>query len=193
MLKLTTPATTRVIALADLKARLRIDTDDDDGDLEMLLAGATGAYEGRTQTTLRPTGYQLRLTRFMRRISLPAYPVRGVDSVVYVDENGDEQTVAAENYSVIETPEGADVVFLSDWSAPSLHDDTPEPVRVNFSAGYDDPEATAGEWPLPESAVLAVCFLVGHWYEHREAGAAVAIGEIPLAFDWLAGQARVFR
>lgn len=193
MLKVTTPATTRVIALADLKVRLRIDGNDDDSDLEMLLEAATGAYEKHTNTTLRPTGYQLRLTRFMRRISLPAYPLRAVDSIVYIDKDGAEQTVDASDYTIVVTTEGADVVFARGWSAPSLHEDTPEPVRVNFTVGYDDPEATEGEWPLPPEAVLAVCFLVGHWYEHREAGAPVTIDDVPWTFDWIARQGKVFR
>lgn len=194
MLTVTDPPTAAIITLEALKARLRVDHDDDDSDLELLLAAATEAYERATSTVLRVTGYELRLAGFARTIALPAWPLRSVDAVTWIDADGAEQTVPSDQYTVVKTPEGADVAFVSSWSAPALAADQPEPVRVAFTAGFDDPGATDGTLPLPKAAILAVAMLAGHWYANRE---TVTIGQaaakVPMAFDWLAAKARIYR
>lgn len=187
MLKVVSAPTSEVITLAELKKHVRVDTADDNSVLETLLKAATEKFEERAMITVRPTGFELTLPGFGSCIDIPAYPLRAVTSISYVDTDGMTQAVSSANYSVVETPEGARIVFNDNWSAPSLDDDVPEPVTIAFEAGYDDPESTEGDLPLKAKIVIAIVMLVGHWYD----GGGVA--DLPFGFESIAKQERIFR
>lgn len=186
------------IGVPAAKDRLRLDTSDRDMDLDRLLRAAAEAVEVRTGLVMAPTQYEYRVDLWpgFSPLRLPVAPVRDVTEVVYLDEDGAEQTVASSSWYFDRTSEGADLRFDSDYSGPALYE-RPGSLRVRFTAGYDDPAASgAGDDPelvLPATAEMAILFLVGHWHEHAESVAATQTYEVPETFELLAGQMRIFR
>jgi len=202
MLKLITAATTLPVSVARAKERLRIDEPDDDDDIEALIRAAMGVFEGRTNLVLQPSDWEVRLDRWPtcvdRCIFIPLAPARDVTGVSYIDEDGTEQSVAQSGDSWLweRTTEGALVWFSDAYTLP-IAATQPQAVRVQVSAGYDDP-ATSGsgddpELVLPPQAELALLFLVGTWFESRESVAKAQAFEVPQTFDLLIEKLKVFR
>lgn len=202
MLKLITAATTLAVSVARAKERLRIDEADDDNDIEALIRAAAGVTEHRAGVTLQESAWELRLPCWPHGphscISIPIAPVREITGVSYLDEDGNEQTIAqgADTWNWERTPEGAVLWFASGFDFPDLAEH-PFAVRVQLGAGFDDPaESGSGDDPelsLPASAETAVLFLVGHWFENREAVAGKQTYPVPSTFDLLIEGFRVFR
>lgn len=97
----------------------------------------------------------LRLTAdCWKNIRLPYPPVISVNSVRYLDAAGDEQTVAGDAWRL--TSDNV-VWFSPDWSRPSLGN-FPDPVIIDYQAGYDD----TNTGPVPEAARRAIILTVQH-------------------------------
>ena len=113
----------------------------------------------------------------------------------YLDTDGTLQTVDAGDYTWDRTREGADVTFSTGWSMPSLYLNSQNLVRVRFTAGFDAPGGTASdsELTVPPEAELAVLFLMGHWLENREPVTEGRFEKLPLGFDMVADQLKIYR
>lgn len=195
LVKLTAP-TGEAVSVARAKERLRIDGTADDADLARLIEAATGAVESQTGLTLRPTGFELGLDCWPSIISIPAAPVREVTEVVYLDAELAEHTIDAGDYFWERTPEGALLDFVEAFSRPALGD-RPRALKVRFSVGFDAPDASGSgdeaALAFPATAEMAILFLVGHWHQMRESVSAANPFVVPQAFEFLAGQLRVYR
>lgn len=206
MLRKLIAATTPVATVPRARDRLNVLHDDWDEDIERLIVAATGVVERETRTALQPSTWEYRADYWWtgwdgrigwcRQIEIPLSPVRTVESVKYLDVDGAEQTVDPVNWYFDRTPEGANLNFVSGWSAPTLYD-RPNAVRVRFTAGYDDPNAASpgsdSELTLPAEAELAVLFLVGHWLENRESVLAEQRFDAPQSFRHITSQLKVYR
>lgn len=180
------------VTVEEAKAHLAIDTADFDLVLTKMVKAAIEAVEQHAGLTLSDTEYELQLDCWPSKdpICLPASPVSEVNSVKYLDEDGAEQTVSADDWSWHPTDDGAEVFFVSGFSAPSLYD-RKRSLRVRFNAGYAasaDPRLE-----LPEKAEMAILFLVGTWFANRENVQTEQQYEVPETFRYLANQLRVFR
>lgn len=200
MLKLITAATTLPVSVARAKERHHIETSDYDVDIEALILAATGVVEDRTGLTLQTSSWEYRThcwPCWNRPLQIPAAPVGDVTGVSYLDIDGVEQTLAlsAEEFRWNRTAEGADIFFASGFAFPDLFCD-PQAVRVQFTAGFDDPaQSGSGDDPelvLPPKAELAVLFLIGTWYENRESVGAQKY-PVPDTLDALLAGLKVFR
>jgi uncharacterized phiE125 gp8 family phage protein len=195
MLIKTAAATYLPVTVERARERLHVDFTDDDADIEVLIRAAVEALEARTGLVLATSGFEYRTSCWPRQIDLPAAPIRNVTSVKYLDEALVEQTVPSQDWYWVPGAAGGAVFFNSTFAAPALAD-RPDAVRIVFEAGYDDPAATPGDPRLafPPSAEMAILFLVGSWYAHRE---SIIVGVTPLpvpqTFDWIAAQLRVYR
>ena len=81
------------VALSDVKPHAVIDFDDDDDLLESYIKAATRFVEDRTGRILLPIDLEYRVAGWSEPICLPAFPVREVTEVVYLDEDHAEQTL----------------------------------------------------------------------------------------------------
>lgn len=184
----------KVISVDQLKAHLRIDTADDDGLLASYIEAATATVEDRTGLILTPAVFRASVAAWSAILAVPAFPLRAITSVKYIDRSGAEIAIDADLYEPVETDEGFDIRFRSAFSAPALGD-VAYPVIVRFEAGYD-----AGD-PVPDPVLLPpdprdrqmIIMLVGHWHKQVEATGTADLQSVPLGFEMLAAQRRIYR
>ena len=94
-------------------------------------------------------------------LELSASPFRSVTEVTYNDENGDEQTLASDNYITYDylNPTKIGIAYGKTW--PSTRSE-PQAVTVEYTVGYDD----ASE--VPGAIKAAMLLIIGHLYENRQ-------------------------
>jgi hypothetical protein len=104
-------------------------------------------------------------------IDIPLPPLQAIDSIVYIDPNGQQQTLDPSQYIVDAVTQWGRITpsFGQIWppTRPQLN-----AVQITFTAGY----AT-----LPQKIVQAIKLIVNHWWDHRHAVSDVPFSEVPLA------------
>lgn len=163
-----------VVSLADAKAFLHVWHDDDDAVITNLVAAATDKLDGAHGVLGRCLGVQtwrLTLDCFPAgSVRLPLPPFRSVESIKYLDRNGDEQTLAPTAYKVSAT---GIVAPATDWPVTW---EIPGAVSIEFTAGYDD---------VPASLKQVILGLAFFWYSTRGAAAQPTgqVMETPFGFE----------
>lgn len=170
------------VSLAEAKAHLNVDHDEDDTLITSLVGAAVAHLDGHAGVLGRCLVNQqwrqdYRDWEWRHRLPFP-----DVSSVVvkYQDAENAEQTVDGALYEIIEDARGALVVFRDVFTKPGLYDDMVAPVSITLTAGFGDAE------DVPQALKQAILLLVGHWYANRE---AVNVGnittELPMAVEAL--------
>lgn len=158
------------VPLDEVRRHLRVDTDDDDGLIEVYLASAisyldgAGGWLGRA---LAPQTWREDFDFFSPALRLSLAPILSVLSVTYLDSAGSSQTIAPESYVIRNGSKSPEIVFVSGFVYPSLSDDAPA-ISVTYSAGYE---------PVPADLRAAILLMVGDMYEWREAKVTGAVSE----------------
>lgn len=159
------------VTLDNLKQRLRVDHTDHDVMLQSLLWSESRRYEDFCGRVMLPVSLEYRVSGWQDPISLPAAPVREVTAVKYLDEDHSEQTLDSGDWYFERSADGGDVLFTSAFSSPTLSD-RKNPVRVQFSAGFDNPkESGFGDDPelvAPERDLTNIIMLVQRIYDRDE-------------------------
>lgn len=106
-------------------------------------------------------------------------PASSVDSIVYDDVDGDEQTLSASLYfaDVASAPARIELIHGAEW--PDLREGIGA-VRVNFTAGN-----------CPEDMKIALLMLVAEWAENREATIPESVNALPFAVRALLAEHRL--
>lgn len=194
--RLTAPAETP-ITLAEAAAHLRLDgsgspvTYPEQDLVESLIDAATAhldGVDGILGRALVSQQWKMTASGFPVCFQIPLPPLISLDSIKYLDGDGVEQTLAADQYQVTgisgRQPAMVEPAYGVVWPTPRL---VAEAVRVTFTAGYGAAE------DVPASIKAAIKLLLGHWFENRE---AVTIGqapaELPRAVDALLAPYRVW-
>ncbi len=194
-----TPAGVTPVGRDEVKQYLHVDDSDQDTVIDRLIKAATAYAQQKTGVWYAPTELEYRLMRwpfgFPSAIQLPAFPLRAVSAVSYLDRDGATQTVDAGDYELIATGSGAVVEFSQGFAYPATKVGH-YPVRVRFSAGYNDPAGATGDDPalaLPDAACLAIMMLAVNFFEHRGEIADNNLVAALTAADNLLAQLRVYR
>lgn len=186
-----TGPTVEPLTVAQAKAHLRVDGNDDDTLIEALIAEARLFVENQTGLALLEQTFTASLDNFPRsgKIELPRAPVTEIVEFVYDDENDVEREIDAADYrlDLITTPArimpSRDGVWATGW--PCIPTQT-SAVRIQFKAGADD---VAGVNP---QAVRVMLLLIGHFYENREATiSGTIITDLPNGLQTLVRQLKV--
>ena len=161
---ITPPAT--FVTPAEAKRHLRVDHDDDDELIGVLIDAAQQHIDGPAGWLGRALGVQtIELTDACwrdRSFRLPCPPTIDLVSVKYLDANGDQQTVDPVNYARAD-----DLLwFRPGFSTPSLGS-FPDAVRIRYQAGYEE---------IPAPIRAAMLLHIGTLYAHRE---SVTDGDAP--------------
>ncbi len=175
------------VSLADAKAHLRLDTDDDDTLITAAIAAARVHVEALTRRCLIEQGWRVYLDRWPRRrsVALSPAPLISVDAVTVYDANGDPATVDADAYAVDAVAVPGRLVLSG--AAPAVVGKAVNGIEIDVTAGYG-PSSVDVPAPLRQ----AVMMLVAHWYEHRGAvGHDLAGAVAPLGFDALVAPYRI--
>ncbi|BBE74566.1 head-tail connector protein [Oharaeibacter diazotrophicus] len=158
-----TPPTETPVTLADIKAHLRIDFDDEDALLVSLIEAATGQIEARLGRALVMRTVRQTFKRFSPVLRLSASPVQSVASVAYLDAANVDRTLSASAYRVEGVGDVATIAPVTPWPATGSE---PDAVAVTYVAGYGDAEE------VPGAIRNAVKMLAGGLYNHRESTTA---------------------
>lgn len=161
---LTAPAV-EPLSLAEAKAFLRVDHDDDDDVISALIAGARLYVEGQTRRALVTQSWRLTRDAWPQggRIDVRPAPLRTLDAVRVYDGDATTQAVDAGAF-VVDTADSS--LMFAPWALP-------QPVRT--AAGIEcDVTCGYGDNPtdVPEPLRQAIRLIVAQWYENRGIAAA---------------------
>lgn len=162
------------LSVSDAKTHLRVDGSADDAAIESCISAATIAIEKMCGLAIIEKTFVWTIDAFPENdidtITFPIHPVSEIVSIVYDDEDGNEQTVSAGDYTLVADDIRPAVALTANASWPSAVTDTPGGVRITFKAGFspDDmvspPDSRAN---IPAPIVHALKILTGRFYEER--------------------------
>jgi len=192
-MQLITPPAGEPVSLAEAKLHLRVDFDDDDSLIQVLISAARQAAETLTNRQLVTARWRMVLDSFPgpslmgvpagqtftlpgHAVLLPKSPVASVVEIRYLDMAGVWQVMPAANYTVDCACEPARItpVFGQIWpiALPQIG-----AVSVIFDAGYGNASV------VPEGIKTWIKLRLGSLYVHREEVASMTRGRIdPLPF-----------
>lgn len=187
-LSLVTGPTTDPVTLAEAKAHCRVSIPDDDGLIAGYILAARSYVEGQThrmmltQTWDCTFDYCWPTKGCYRHISIPLSPVQSVTAVSYVDTDGTTQTLATDQYTVVNNRTTAFIKQAYNTFWPTIRW-VPDVITVRVVVGYTQ---------IPHELRQAILMLVGHFYEQRE---SVVVGqtpaEVPMSVEALISPFRV--
>jgi uncharacterized phiE125 gp8 family phage protein len=172
-----------LLSLAEVKAHVRVDHDDEDDLISSLIAAATDHLDGRAGVLGRALVTQTWVQEWSgfpacRRIRLPLPDVQSV-TISYIDADGAEQTFPASDYHLTHDARSG-LAILDDAASWPSADDQPDAVTVTMVAGFGDREA------VPAAIRIAAMILVATWYASREAVVTGATASVtPISVDRL--------
>lgn len=178
-LELVTPAATTAITLAEAKAQMRVETDDDDALITRLIAAAiafTDAQGSLGKAIITQTWRQW-IGNNPSEVLLLIKPSISVTAVKYYDTEGDLQTAVLADFDVLGTPSYRYVKAKSGYTWPTAQV-RPDAIAIEYTAGYGS--ATTD---VPETIRHALLMLVAHWYENRENSTMDRLESTPFGFD----------
>lgn len=150
------------VTLEQARAHCRVDFADEDSLIGVFVSAATQAAEERMQRALAPTRYRLTVDRFPDAIELLP-PVISVESVKYIDPDGDQQTLDPQDYYLDAVSEPGYLVPAADRAWPCTQDRA-NAVEVEFTAGYPGSA-------VPEPIAAWILLAVGDLYQNRSRSA----------------------
>lgn len=163
-----TPPAAEVVTLAEQKAHMRVDHDDDDALIEAMIAAARehiDGVDGWLGRALVQQTWDMKLNGFpllssTGRIVVPLAPLIRVDQITYRDPAGQTQTLAPSVYHVVDGGSQRSFIVLEPNQSWPGTDDRHDVVTVRFTAGY------AANVPFPIKAALMI--MAADLYENRE-------------------------
>lgn len=187
----TTEPATEPVTLAQVKEQLRIvDYDDDDTQLTTMISVARRAIEDMTGRTLIDTVFTQSVREWRTCTEILRGNAHTINSLVYDDTAGTEQTVDPATYGIHPFADGCAALALYDeFTEPDLLDRPyVDRVRFEFVAGYG---AAAGDVPHPLRQ--AVLYLVAHYYDNRSpVGVNVNLNKVPFTVESLAAPYKIY-
>lgn len=164
------PPTVEPIARQQAKDHLRVSGTDEDALIDGLIVAArsfTEGYLGGAALVLQSR--RLLLDCFPACIDLEHGPVRAVQSIQYLDEAGDLQTLAADQYRLDKYSRPARITPEYSVTWPSTYE-VPNAVLVNYTAGY--------LVPFTADAATDVLTADGHGFAAADISQAETIGGV---------------
>jgi uncharacterized phiE125 gp8 family phage protein len=169
------------LALAEAKAHLRLELDDDTEDALLtgvLIPAVAEAWEQYVKKPLVQAQYLALFPVLSRKLSVLA-DIVAVQSLEYLDASGEVVEVEASRYGVsLYDPQTLLLTYPS-GSLPRAYGGE-EAVRLYFTAGA---ASSAEVSPLRKQALLQ---LLSHWYENKQSVLTGTIAtELPQSATWI--------
>lgn len=150
------------IALAEAKAYLRVEHDDDDDVIAALIAGARVHVEAQTRRALITQTWMLvrDVWPIDGRILLLPAPLRDLSAARIVKRDGNEQSINLNLFTI--DGAGAPAVLAFAPGTMPISDRPVAGIELDIETGYGDAPTD-----VPEPLRQAIRLLVAHWYENR--------------------------
>jgi uncharacterized phiE125 gp8 family phage protein len=180
------------ISLALFKSWFRIDADDTNHDTVLTLLRQAMREDAENLTNRAFVSRQLRLTldnwplhhQYGAKIDLPFPPLISVESLKYIDSDGDLQTLDAADYVVYDQYEPGFIIPAWGESWPTIRA-LPNAVQVVFTAGYasgSPSDEVSNQEVLPAKLKLWMAAKANTLNEFREQILAGTLQQIPRNF-----------
>ncbi len=156
----TAPAT-EPLTLAEAKLHLKQDEIADDALITSLIVAAREQCESKTQRKFITQTWTSYWDNFPTRFVLPFAPTISITSIKYLDEDGNEQTLNADQYELDPAREPGLIQKKYEVTWPDTRT-IQNAVYIEAIYGYGAAAA------VPDSIKAAMKLLIGHWYENRE-------------------------
>ncbi len=188
------PPTALLISVADMKKRLREDSDDSDDLIEALIRAATARAERRTGRVLVPTEFEWRAPGWASAFGIPAVPFREVVEFVYLDAAHVEHMLPSTAWRTLSDDRGVWITLNEPFVPPALSD-RDAPIRIKLNAGFNDTTDQDRDRAFDPDPidVQMVAMLVAHWFRTPEAATADTMTDVPAGFEALAAERRIYR
>jgi uncharacterized phiE125 gp8 family phage protein len=154
------PPAVEPVSLAEAKAFLRIEHDDDDDVIAALISGARIYVEAQTRRALITQSWRLTRDAWPQtgRIAVRPSPLRSLDAARVHD--GQAEPIELDVAGFFPDTAGSELVFAP-WAMPQPAR-TAAGIELDVTLGYGDAAID-----VPEPLRQAIRLLVGHWYENR--------------------------
>ena len=181
--RVTSPAASP-ITLAEAKAQMRVEHDDDDAIIQRLIDAAVAFVDVQnvlgkamiTQTWAQWMGPTQSTVRLMLG------PVQSVTAIKYYDIDGALQTATLTDFNIFGTPTKTTVSPKNGFSWP-VAQQREDAIKIEYVIGYGDAASD-----VPQTIRQALMMLVAQWYENRENELIGTISKtIPFGFSDLIG------
>jgi len=185
------------VTLSQTQQHLRLFTESgshpDDDLIQVYIDAATGAAEDYLQRYLAQRQIRLKRDEFPIAntqgeivINLPVYPVLSVDSITYVDPDGNTQTLTGYEVDADSVPARIRVI-----EPPDVKDGLSN-LTINVTVGYASDTSPPSADLIPSVIKHAILLMIGQMYEHRENVVVGTIAtELPKTFEYLLHPHRV--
>jgi uncharacterized phiE125 gp8 family phage protein len=168
--KIVTPISSEPITLSEARKHLRIEPygspeeHPDDGYVTTLISIAREWCEKYLERALGTQVIQISVDNFNSTIKLPNEPIQSVDTITYVDTNGDTQTLSTSVYELDEYDYVIRLKYGQVYPAVRPQNDA---VTITYTAGYTN-GVSPDTYPFPFSIKAAMLLIIGNLYENRQ-------------------------
>lgn len=197
-LELYTAPDERVVNVSEMKAHLRLNSDETafDAAIGAYIDAATRFIQEHTGAQLCTATYKLHLDSFYQaawqhslgggqyaqgcgdQIWLQRPPLASVSSITYYDSDNSSQTLSSAYYVVDAKSMPGRVALASNYSWPSTYD-RPNAITITYVAGFG--AATA----VPDTFKQAIKILAATWFKNAEAVSDTMQAKLPFALEAL--------
>lgn len=179
------PPANEAVALADAKAWLRIDTNDEDSLVAALIPPARAVVEAATRRLLLTQTWRLSVDAWppdgmtarpsgngAAAVPLPLAPVASISALRVYDAAGVAQVIDPASYGLFDKPDQARIVFFVSPPAPGR---ALSGIEIDVVAGY------GAAIDVPPALRQAMLVLIARWYENRGDTPEAGLSELPPA------------
>jgi uncharacterized phiE125 gp8 family phage protein len=177
LVRVTAPAVSP-ISLAEAKAQMRVEGNDDDTIIQRLIDAAVAFVDvqgvlGRAMITQTWAEW---IAPNPSTVLLSIGPVQSVSSIKYYDVDGALQTATLADFNVFGTPNRITITPKTSkaWPITQTRDDA---IKIEYVVGYGSTSAS-----VPQTVRHALLMLVAHWYENRETTQEKQMQDLPYGF-----------
>jgi uncharacterized phiE125 gp8 family phage protein len=177
LVRVTAPAVSP-ISLAEAKAQMRVEGNDDDTIIQRLIDAAVAFVDvqgvlGRAMITQTWAEW---IAPNPSTVLLSIGPVQSVSSIKHYDIDGVLQTATLADFNVFGTPNRITITPKTSkaWPITQTRDDA---IKIEYVVGYGSTSAS-----VPQTVRHALLMLVAHWYENRETTQEKQMQDLPYGF-----------